>query len=121
MTFPTVFTVGRHAYTAGATDEYGEIAVGYTPAKDATGTQVAVYAWAVPTSTEPKLAGHDRVIVDLELLAPPETLIGPYDLVDITDGEYAGQYEVLGDPADYNHGPWLFRPGKVINLRKVSG
>ncbi len=119
MTFPTLFQVGVHAFTESLVlDDYNEIEPVYAPAKDADGTPVPVYGWSTPDSTEPPVAGHDRVIVDLQLLAPPTTTIGAHDLVDIPD---EGQFEVIGDPLDFDSGPFGFKPGKVINLRRVEG
>lgn len=119
MTFPTLFRVGVHTYTDSLQlDDYNELEPVYTPTKDAAGTQVAVYGWSTPDSTEPPVAGHDRVMVDMQLLAPPNTSITAHDLVDIPD---EGQFEVIGDPLDFDTGPFGFRPGLVINLRRVEG
>lgn len=117
MTFPAIFTVRVHAWSAGTDSDYNEPADVYTPPKTAAGTAYSVYGWSAPLSTEPKLAGHDRVVVDVELLMPPTVPIHAHDLVDLPDG----QYEVVGEPEDYNNGPFNFAPGLVANLRKVSG
>lgn len=113
--WPTPFTVGHHAYSAGGADPHRN-PPSYTPPLDENGTTVAVYGWSVPSSAEPKLAGHDRVTVDIELLAPDFTP-GPHDRIDLPDG----QYEVVGATQDYNTGPFDWQPGGVINLRKVDG
>jgi len=117
VTFPLRFTVGLHTYSEGTADGYNESAAVYTPVKTVAGTSYRVYGWSTPTSTEPKLAGHDRVIVDVELLVPPGFPAGPHDLIDLPDG----QYEVLGQPEDYNNGPFGFTPGLVVNLRRTTG
>lgn len=116
MTFPLLFTVGVHTWD-GVEDGYSTEA-GYSPAKTSTGTQKKVYGWSTPSTTEPKLAGHDRVVVDVELLVPPGFGVGPHDLVDLPD---VGQFEVIGEPEDFTKGPFGFQPGAVINLRKVDG
>jgi hypothetical protein len=121
MTFPTLFTVGHHAYSGGVEDDYNIDTPTYTPAEDATGTSRRVYGWSVPATTEPKLAGHDRVAVDIELLCPSDFPAGPHDLIDLTTGPNQGQYEVIGEPEDLTHGPFPFTPGVVLNLRKVTG
>lgn len=118
MTFPTLFTVGTHTYSAGSDDGYNISTDTWTPAKGVAGSQQEVYGWSTPSTTEPKLAGHDRVTVDIELLAPPEFTVGPHDLVDLP-GE--GQFEVIGYPEDFTKGPFGFQPGVVVNLRKVEG
>lgn len=68
--FPTPFKVGVHTYSSTTTDDYGREVKVYTPAKDQPGTPVAVHGWSNAINTEPKIAGHDRVIVDMELLVP---------------------------------------------------
>lgn len=117
MKFPTPFTVGWHVYSTTTTDGYNRQVPAYTPEKTAEGTPKAVYGWANPTNTEPKLAGHDRVVVDVELYTPPGFNPGPHDLIDLPQG----QFEVIGYPEDYNHGPFGFQPGYVVNLRRVEG
>lgn len=121
MTFPAAFTVGVHVYSDGSPDDYNIAAPTYTPAEDAAGTSIDVYGWSIPSTSEPKVAGHDRVIVDVELLAPPGFPAGPHDLIDIIDGPNAGRYEVVGEPEDLTRGPFLFAPGVVLNLVKASG
>jgi len=115
--FPTRFTVGLHTYSAGAGDDYNPSTPVYTPAKIAAGVSARVYGWAPVSSAEPKVVGHDRVVVEMELLVPPNFAVAPQDLIDLDDG----QYEVIGWPEDYTKGPFGFTPGKVINLRKVEG
>lgn len=117
MSFPTPFTVGHHTYSSTTEDDYGREGITFTPARDADGVEKAVYGWANPTGTEPKLAGHDRVVVEMELYSPPAFNPGPHDLIDLP----GGQFEVIGYPEDYTHGPFGFQPGYVINLRRVEG
>lgn len=117
MTFPLRFEVGVHTYSTGADDGYGGTTDTYTPAVGEPGVSQKVYGWSAPSSTEPKVAGHDRVVVDVELLAPPDFTVSAHDLVDLPDGVY----EVVGQPEDYNHGPFGFTPGLVVNLRRVEG
>ncbi len=121
MSFPLLFTVGVHAYTGTGEDAHGNVIPQWAPAKDQPGTSHAVYGWSVPSTTEPKLLGHDeRVIVDVELLVPPGFPTSERDLIDLPDGP-AGQFEVVGVVQDYTKGPFGFRPGAVLNLRKVAG
>ena len=116
MRFPLRFQVGVHAYSGGAPDAYNITQPSYDPPLDSVGTLIPVYGWAVPQTVEPLMAGHDRVIVDVQLLAPPEAPIGPYDWVDLPDG----QYEVIGGADDYTHGPFGSPGGLVFNMRKVT-
>jgi hypothetical protein len=117
--FPLRFTVGIHSADTGAGDDYNPSTstVVYTPPKDQPGVEARVYGWAPVSSEEPKVVGHDRVIVEMELLVPPGFIVAPQDLIDLDDG----QYEVVGWPEDYTKGPFAFMPGKVVNLRKVEG
>lgn len=116
--FPLLFTVGVHTHTETIQlDEYNEIVSAYVPARGATGTPCQVYGWSTPLSTEPAVAGHDRVVVDVQLMVPPGFPAGPYDVIDLPDGEY----QVIGQPEDFNHGPFGWQPGTVLNLRKVTG
>ena len=125
MSYPTPYVVGLHAYSSGGKDARGNDIVVYTPPKTAPGTAHAVFGAAPATvpagRNEPKLAGHDRVIVDLELLVPPGFPAAPRDLVDIGFGATPGRYEVIGYQEDYTTGPFGWAPGKVCNLRKVDG
>lgn len=118
MLFPTPYTVGVHRFSSVSSDDYGRDVPVYSPARDVPGDPVRVHGWGSPRSLEPKLAGHDRVVVELELFAPVGTVIGPYDLVDLPEG----QFEVVGRPEDHSNGP--FAPGVgglVVNLRRVEG
>lgn len=109
---PLLFTVGVRAFLPGAEDEHGNPIEDWAPA-----TPHKVYGWSAPSSTEPKMAGHDRVIVDVELLAPEGFPAKPRDLV-VLDGV---EFQVLGYAEDFNHGPFGFRPGLVVNLQRVEG
>lgn len=118
MLFPTPYSVGVHRRLYSTVDDYGRDVPAFFPARDVPGDPVRVHGWGSPRSLEPKLAGHDRVVVELELFAPVGTSIGPHDLVDLPDG----QFEVVGHPEDHSCGP--FAPGVgglVINLRRVEG
>ncbi|MCK2200183.1 hypothetical protein [Corynebacterium callunae] len=79
---------------------------------------VLVAGWSVPSADEPKLAGHDRRTVDVELLAP----VGVFrleDAVKLPDRE--DTLEVVGEPENYSHGPFGWDPGlEVVNLGGVS-
>jgi hypothetical protein len=104
-------------YTPGGPDPHRNPPT-YSPPLNQPGTQVQVYGWAVPSTTDPKLAGHpDRVIVDVELYATPTFSPTPRSVI----GLPSGRFEVLGAVQDYNHGPFEWTPGGVVNLRKVTG
>lgn len=76
-----------------------------------------VFGWEPPLSTEPELAGHDRVIVDMKLYAARSLNAGPKDRA-VLDGE---RFEVVGYAQDPNNNPW-WQPGLVtVRLRYVEG
>lgn len=80
-------------------------------------TPVKVAGWAVPRADEPKLAGHDRRTVEVELFAP----VGVFQLTDgvILPGR-SDVLEVIGEPENYEHNPFGWSPGlEVINLAGV--
>lgn len=75
---------------------------------------VKVAGWAVPRSDEPKLAGHDRRTVQVELYAPVG-LFRPQDAVMLP--ERGDVLEVIGEPENYEHNPFGWAPGlEVVNL-----
>ena len=77
---------------------------------------VKVAGWASARSDEPKVAGHDRLAVDVELFALP----GDFTEGDAVRLDPYGLLEVVGHPEDYNHGPW-WSPGLVVvNLRRAD-
>lgn len=117
MTFPTPYTVGHHARVAGGLDSYRDPDT-FTPAKGDLGTPHPAYGWAAPQSSEPKIVGHDRTVVEVELYCPADFNPGPGDLIDLPTGK---QYVVIGEPEDHNHGFHEWQPGNVINLRRVEG
>jgi len=97
-------------------DAYNDVVAVFTPARDQPGTTYTVYGTALVSSTE---TVPDRLLVDKrQLLVPPNFPAAVDDLVDIPGD---GQYQVIGDPEDYWQGPFGFRPGLVLNLRKVIG
>lgn len=111
--FPTPYSVSRVPWSSSGTDVHGNPV-------DVYGTPVAidVYGWSTPSSSganrEPV---DDRVIVDMQLFVPPDTVVDHRDRFVLP----TGTFEVEGEIADYNHGPFGFRPGSVINLRRVEG
>lgn len=76
--------------------------------------RVKVAGWAVPRSAEPKLAGHDRRTVQVELYAPVG-MFRPQDAVELPERD--GTLEVIGEPENYEHNPFGWAPGlEVVNL-----
>ena len=80
--------------------------------------EILVHGWSVPQSSEPKLAGHSQRVVSVELLAP----VGAFsanDAVKLPDRDDV--LEVIGEPENYEHGPFGWSPGiEVVNLGGVK-
>lgn len=75
---------------------------------------VRVAGWAVPRTAEPKLAGHTRRTVEVELFAPIG-LFRPQDAVELPERDDV--LEVIGEPENYEHNPFGWAPGlEVVNL-----
>ena len=80
--------------------------------------EILVYGWSVPQSSEPKLAGHTQRVVTVEMLAPVGEF-SEFDAVKLPDRE--DKLEVIGEPENYEHGPFGWSPGiEVVNLGGVS-
>lgn len=110
--FPLLFSVGHRAFSADGTDAHGN------PTEVWAGpVERPVYGWGAPQSSEPKLAGHDREVVDVELLVPPGFECSHRDRM-VLDGV---EHEVIGGPEMFDHSPFGWNPGGVVNLRRVSG
>lgn len=106
--FPTRWAVQHLAYDGTTEDDRGNTVDSW-----AAPVERPVYGWGAPQSAEPKVAGVESVVVTLELLAPTF----PVDDRDrmVVDGV---TYDVVGDPEDYNHGPFGYAPGMVVNLTR---
>lgn len=118
--FPTPHKIGVHVRSDGAEDELGIPAVVYTPPLDEPGTDRDVIGWVVPASTEPAVAGHDRVAVDVVLGVPPGFVLGAHDVVDLPYGP-GGQFEVVGEVRETAGNPFGWVPGGEVNLRRLDG
>lgn len=80
--------------------------------------KVSVAGWAQPQGAEPKLAGHQRQTVDVELFAPIG-VFSEHDAVILPDS--GRRFEVVGAPGSYEHNPFGWEPGlEVINLAYIS-
>lgn len=79
---------------------------------------VKVAGWAAPAGDEPKLVGHDRQTVNVELLAPTG-VFSEHDAVQLPDRDE--RLEVIGSPSNYDHNPFGWTPGiEVVNLGGIS-
>jgi hypothetical protein len=118
--FPTPHTIGVHEWSGTGEDAHGNPVDVYTPPLDQPGTQHAVIGWQVPASDEPIVAGHDRVVVDVELGVPPGFTMSPRAVVDLPYGP-EGRFQVVGEIRTAEGNPFLWNPGGIVNLRRIDG
>lgn len=113
MSYPTPYTVQHEAYVAGATDTHGnEVPTWAAP------VDVAVHGWApARADTEPFEIGRDAVVRDVDLYAPPGTVVAPRDRMTL-----AGVlFDVVGHEQDFTRGPFGFTAGVRIALKRAEG
>lgn len=106
--------------------EYVDHAVFEAGAEDAHGNPVeswgdpvtvGVFAFDPGSSSEPREAGHDRVIVEPTLYMPSGVVFGPRDVV-VARGL---RYEVEGETREWVHPTDAGRRANVVTLRRVDG
>lgn len=105
------YTVGVRKYVAGVNDAHGNPVDYWLPP-----TPVEVYSIAPRVSVEP-VTGRLAAVEGLAVLAPAGLVVGPLDHVEI-DGV---EYEVDGDPGDWTRGPFGFKGGVAILLKRAAG
>lgn len=111
--FDTPYTAEHRVRIDGAVDSFGEPAEVWGP-----WDEHPVYGWGAPNTIEPKLAGHDREVVDIELYVPPGfPPVGHRDQVRLDGTVYTAE----GSTESYDHNPFGWDPGGLVNLRKVKG
>ena len=110
--FPTPHTVGVCTYSEGATDAHGRPTETWAEPVDH-----KVYGWYFVTTDEPQEATHEGQLVDVKVLVPLGFTCTPQDRIVVN----STSYDVIGEIEDYNHGPFGYRPGGVVKLRKVIG
>ncbi len=113
--YPLPYSVGVRAFIEGATDPGGDPIESWSAP-----VQAPVYGWgpaAVGTDIEPFVANRDLVSWELDLYVPPEFVCGPHDRIVVLGVEY----EVEGPVQDYSHGPFGFRPGNRVRLKRAEG
>lgn len=110
---PALFDVLHLPYTGVDTDAYGNEVDTWGP-----GQSKKFVTFNNPQTTEPKIVGHERDVVDLELVVLAD--FGRVSAKDrmVIDGD---TYDVIGRPEDYTRNPFRRDFGcRVINLRLVS-
>lgn len=111
MRFALPRTAGHRVYSEGSDDAHGNPVQSWAAPVD-----VAALWWS-PSSTEPLLAGHDRVSVDVVLVVDSALSVSPHDRFVLDSKEY----EVLGEPEDYDHGPYSVPGRKPVHLGRLDG
>ena len=111
MNRPIGETVLYQAPTIGAADAHGNAKTTYAAA-----VPVGVYAFDPGSTSEPRTAGHDRVIVEPTIYFPPETVFAPHGRVTAR----GLLYEVEGETREWRHPSGTFL-GNVVTLRRVTG
>lgn len=110
--FPTPWTVDILPHSAATFDDYGNPTESY-------GAPVSwpVYGWS-PAGSREANGWQRQVTADLQVYGPPPPVaISPSDRI-VVAGD---AYDVEGKVEDYDHGPFGFAPGVVVNLRQVAG
>lgn len=110
--FPTPWTVTLHARSTGTKDAHGNPVESWaTP-----GTEEPVYGWAPPSpDSQPFDANRTPVVRDLDVYAPASAA-KPKDQMSVN----GVRYEVVGQPENFNYGPFGFAPGVRVSLLRVE-
>src|SRR5690606_41612727 len=79
------------------------------------------YGWAPPEPAkgvkEPDTPGRSAAYSELDLYVPPGFVCGPHDRVRVN----GRVFDVIGELSDYTFGPFGFKPGGRISLKRVGG
>lgn len=103
--------VERRAFDADGTDAHGNDGESWGEPEP-----VGIWAFDPGSSSEPRLAGQDRVIVQPTIYFPAGTIFGEHDLVKVRGLDY----EVEGETREWRHPNSAFA-GNVVTLRRVEG
>lgn len=110
--FPLKLAVTRVRRDEAGVDELGNDVV--TEIRES----IKVFGWYSTTPDEPIIAGHERVVVDVALIAKS----GDFEAGDavVLPGDDS-VYEVIGGAANYDHNPWWSPGREVVGLKVVKG
>lgn len=103
----------RVPYVAGVADAHGNAADGW----GAPVTLEGVYGFDPGSSSEPRLPGQDRVVVEPSLYGPFDMPFGPRDRAVVR----GLAYEVEGEVRRWKHMRTGREAGAVVSLRRVDG
>lgn len=105
--------VQRAPFIEGALDAHGNAAESWGAAV----ALVGAYGFDPGSTSEPRLGGHDRVLVE-------PTLYGPYDMPFLPRDRAIVRgriYEVEGEVRQWKHQRTNRNAGAVVTLRRVDG
>jgi len=108
--FPTPHTVEHAAASRTGENALGQATVTYTV------RQRAVIGWSPKSTTDDPTADLAGRVITEVYLSTPDGDWSDGDLVTLPDGF---QFVVVGDPEDNNTGPFGFKPGYRVTLRRV--
>jgi hypothetical protein len=97
----------RHSSTG--TDAHGNETDDWSPA-----VTLDVYGWGPAYGSIE--TGNSRVVVGIDVFMPSDYGVSALDRVVLDDVTY----EVDGEVADYSNGPFSYRAGCVIRLKRVD-
>lgn len=111
---PALFDVSHRVFSADGVDDHGNYVESWSA-----GVGKKFITFTTPRTSEPKLAGHDRDVVEFELIVKSDFgVVSPQDRM-VIDGI---EYDVIGQPEDFTKNPWRTDFGCfTINLRLVNG
>lgn len=111
MLFTPSETVAYAAFQSGTEDAHGNPVESWADPVD-----VDVLAFDPGSTSEPRLPGQDRVVIEPTLYVPTDVVMGSRDRVTAR----GLLYEVDGATREWSH-PELSPSGNVITLRRVEG
>jgi hypothetical protein len=114
--FPTPYPVIHTACTGVTQDAMGND----VPEYNSEPVTRKVYGWSEhrsETTNGERSGSHEREIADLDMSLPASIPVGQLDLFHINNGQ---PYVVVGI-RDRNNGFHRWRPGRVLELRRVPG
>lgn len=112
---PLLFKVRLHSFDPSATNDLGNKIEAWSDP-----VEKDVYGWGPPQLQAPKevLVATSRYVVDLELMVPPGVTAKDGDRIQLDDDSW---WRVVGPTERYDHNPFGWNPGNVINLVAVKG
>ena len=124
---PLLFKVSLYPYDATATNDLGNEVEAW--AEDP--TELDVYGWGPPQlrgQQKEVASSGGRYVVEVELMVPPGVTAKDNDRIQLGSVAEIGAapdeyewYRVVGPTERYDHNPFGWNPGNVINLVAVKG